>query len=90
MAYRDLQGPRNVIENDVARLTVDEFISARSYIESQLKRSNPRSSADFSGAAESLMKLGIIDFGAIGRLLSPVKEPDQADYALVDAEEGLK
>lgn len=80
-------GPRNVVENDVQRLTVDEFIAARGYIERQLKGANPRSSADFSGAAERLMKLGIIDFRAVDHLLNPVKEPDQADYALVDTGE---
>lgn len=57
--------------NDVQRLTVDEFIAARGYIERQLKGANPRSSADFSGAAERLMKLGIIDFRAVDRLVNP-------------------
>lgn len=71
----------DAVENDVQRLTVDEFISARHYIERQLKTANPRSSADFSGAAERLMKLGIIDFRAVDRLLNPPKTILDEAYA---------
>jgi len=67
-----LQG--GAVEGDFKLLSVDDFIATRSYIQRELARANPRSNADFSGAAERLMKLGIIDFRAIDRLLHPAPE----------------